>query len=342
MATENTSTPSGTGPLTVHGAAQAFASLLSDDELGGTQAGGEAEQTGKPAEGEHVDEEQQTPEGSEHEGEEGSESQHEEEGGEGEHQELSDDTKLSVDGQEVTLHELKRGFLREQDYTRKTQALAEQRKQLEAATTAELGVMRTERAQLAQALTQVQTFMQELMPKEPDWQVLLAQDPAQYAAQRELWRSYHEQLQAVEGKRRALAEQEHAVQQQAFQKYVQEEQGKLLTALPDWNKPEVAKAERQKILDWGQKNGYSEQELLSIFDHRALLVARKAMLYDEMMAKQRQLRPTPGKGPKPAIPGTAGKAPGKATDLTRSKQRLAQTGKVRDAADAIFHMLGDE
>jgi hypothetical protein len=149
-------------------------------------------------------------------------------------------------------------------------------------------------------------------------------------------------MQAVEGKRRALAEQEQATQQQAFHKYIQEEQGKLLTALPEWNKPEVAKAERQKILDWGQKNGYSEQELLSIFDHRALLVARKAMLYDEMMAKQRQLRPTPGKGPKPATPGTAGKAPGKATDLTRSKQRLAQTGKVRDAADAIFHMLGDD
>jgi len=339
MATETTSTPNGTGPLTVHGAAEAFASLLSADE-GGTQRGGEAEQ---PGEGEQPESgaEQEAPEGSEHEGEEGSQSEAEEDG-EGKAQELSDDTKIEVDGQEVTLHELKRGFLREQDYTRKTQALANERRQFEATATAEFQALRQERTQLAQALGQVQTYMQELMPKEPDWNRLYAENPAEYAAQRELWRTWQEHLQGITVRQRQLMEQEQAANVQQLQRAVQEEKVRLLQAIPEWTKPEVAKVEKQKILDWGQKVGFSEQELNSIVDHRALVVARKAMLYDELMGKKQQLRPTPPKGPKPATPGSEGTRPNRTSDLTRSKQRLAQTGRVRDAAAVFEQLLGED
>lgn len=339
MATENTSTPSGTGPLTVHGAAEAFASLLSVED-DGTQLGGEAEQANKPDEGEDA-EEQEASEGSEHEDEEGSESEAEDEG-DGEGQELRDDTKVKVGDEEVTLHELKRGFLREQDYTRKTQALANDRKQFEQTANTEISTLRGERAQLAQALGQVQTFMQELLPKEPDWNALYAQNPGEYAAQRELWRSWQEQLQGVSAKQRSLMEAEQQQNFQQLQQQLQSESERLLEALPEWKKPEVKKAERQRLIDWGQKNGFSEQELLSVVDHRALLTARKAMLYDEMMSKKQQLRPVPSKGPKTATPGTAGTKPARATDLTRSKQRLAQTGRVSDAAAVFEQLLGED
>lgn len=46
---------------------------------------------------------------------------------------LSDDTQIDMgDGQLMTLGELKKGYLRQSDYTRKTQALAEERKAFEA------------------------------------------------------------------------------------------------------------------------------------------------------------------------------------------------------------------
>lgn len=38
---------------------------------------------------------------------------------------------FEIDGQKLTLDELKSGYLRQSDYTKKTQELAEQRKELE-------------------------------------------------------------------------------------------------------------------------------------------------------------------------------------------------------------------
>lgn len=65
--------------------------------------------------------------------EEESEEEVEEDNEEDAHTELSDDTEISLgeDKQPVTLSELKQGYLRQSDYTKKTQALAEERKQFE-------------------------------------------------------------------------------------------------------------------------------------------------------------------------------------------------------------------
>lgn len=337
MAAEHSTPAQGTADHTVRGAQEKIASLLSLDE--GTQPGSEA--TPVESEEEETGEEQETEEQEGGSEEEGSESEQEEEEREEQEQELPDDAKVVIDGKEVTLHELKRGFLREQDYTRKTQALAEQRRQFEATAEGELTALRTERQQLSQALGQVQAYMQELMPKEPDWNALYARDPAEYAAQRELWRTWQEQVQGIEGRRRQIAEREQAENLRQLQNTLQAEKGKLMAAIPEWEKPEVAKAEKQKILDWGQKVGFSEDELNTIIDHRALVVARKAMLYDELMGKKQQLRATPATKVKTVAPGSSGTKPGKATDLTRSKQRLAQTGRVRDAAAVFEQLLGD-
>jgi hypothetical protein len=43
--------------------------------------------------------------------------------------------KIVIDGQEITIDELKNGYLRQSDYTRKTQALSKERKQIEEAMT---------------------------------------------------------------------------------------------------------------------------------------------------------------------------------------------------------------
>lgn len=350
MATEQSkgSTPEGTGPLTIHGAQDAIESLLAADEAG-TQAGDDGQQPaddasteehrgeGNPAEGQKPEDGEETPES-----EDEAESDSDEEKSDEVHEELPDDTKVTVDGKEVTLHELKRGFLREQDYTRKTQALAEQRRQLEATVGQEAGALRAEREQLAQALAQVQTYMQELMPAEPNWAELYQRNPAEYAAQRELWRSWQEQLRGMEAQRQQLSQREQAERMQQLQRTIQEEKARLLTAVPEWSKPEVAQAEKQKLIEWGQKVGYSPEELNSVLDHRALVVARKAMLYDEMMAKQKAMRPAaPAVKVKPAMPGSAATKPSRASEIARSKQRLAQTGRVQDAAAVIESLLGD-
>lgn len=336
-------TPNGTGG-TVHDASDAIASLLSAvEDDGGTQTGSEA-----AADESHEEEDtaqgDETDTGEEGDGEDAESGEQDEDEGD-QPQELPDDTKIKVGDEEVTLHELRRGFLREQDYTRKTQALADERRNHQTAADNEMQALRGERAQLAQALGQAQQFMAELTPKEPDWDTLYRENPAEYAAQRELWRSWQEQ-QAIMGQRRqALAQQEHQTVQQELQRTIQSEKAKLLEALPEWKKPEVARAEKAKMLEWGLKNGFTEAEFSAIIDHRPLVTVRKAMLYDELMAKKASIKPAPQKkgAPKPSTPGSAATSPtGRSSESTRAKQRLAQTGRVSDAASAIASLLPDD
>ena len=63
----------------------------------------------------------------------------------------------------------------------------------------------------------------------------------------------------------------------------------------------------------------------------------KAMRYDEMVAKVP--RPVVTKGPKTAPAGSANSAPRTSSDISKAKQRLAQTGRVSDAASIFERML---
>jgi hypothetical protein len=87
---------------------------------------------------------------------------------------------VRVDGKEVqvTLSELTKGYSRESDYRRKTMALADERKALEAfqRQVAENQRHYAERLQELQAL-----FPAE---QEPDWQQLAAEDPSEYVRQK--------------------------------------------------------------------------------------------------------------------------------------------------------------
>ena len=89
---------------------------------------------------------------------------------------------ISVDGieQEVTLDELKSGYSRQSDYTRKTQELANQRKQAET----EFNAVREERAIYTQLLDQMRNQLDAGMQNEPDWVSLAENDPVGYNSQR--------------------------------------------------------------------------------------------------------------------------------------------------------------
>jgi hypothetical protein len=123
-----------------------------------------------------------------------------------------------------------------------------------------------------------------------------------------------------------------------MQAHLAQQQDAMLKAIPEWANPDKAKAEKTLLIEWGQKLGFSSDELKNIFDYRAVVALRKAALYDQMMTKRGNIRPAVNNGPKPAKPGAAGRMDN-TTDSRRSQQRLAKTGRVNDAASAIEHLL---
>ena len=327
--TPQASAPS--GPLNMDQAVQALAAILPEE---GQQDGGETQES-TPEEEETAalsDDSLDTEDASSDETD-------------GEQSELEEDAQeedkpqvftVKVDGKEieVTLDELQKGYSRTQDYTRKTQQVAEARKAAEA----ELQAVRAEREQYAQLLGALSEQVKVAAEPQIDWDRLYREDPIEYVRQREVMRENKEKAAAIQAEQQRLAEIAQQEQMQRFQAVKAKEAQALIEAIPSWKDPAKAKAEKAMLVEFGQKMGFTPQELGNIFDHRVVLALRKAALYDQMQAKRQGIKPVTNNGPKPAKPGAAGRV-SQMSDSVRAKQRLAKTGRVEDAASAIELLL---
>ena len=243
---------------------------------------------------------------------------------------------VKLDGKEVsvTLDELQKGYSRTQDYTRKTQQIAEVRKQVEQ----ESQAIRAERAQYAQLLGALEQQVQQAAAPQIDWDRLYQEDPIEWVRQKELVRENQTKYAAIQSEQQRLAEISNYEQAQSMQAFLAQEQDKLMEVLPEWKDPAKAKAEKALLIEFGQKAGFQADELKNIFDHRVVNVLRKAALYEQMMSKRGNIKPVTNNGPRPAKPGAAGRV-STTSESTRAKQRLAKTGRVQDAVSAIELLL---
>ena len=242
---------------------------------------------------------------------------------------------VKVDGKEVsvTLDELQKGYSRTQDYTRKTQQIAEVRKQAEQETQA----VRAEREQYAQLLGALQAQLQSSEPQ-IDLERLYHEDPIEWVRQKEVMRERQEKLGAIQSEQQRLSQVAQYEQQRAMEAQLASQQEALFAALPDWKDPKKAKAEKALVIESAKAAGFSDEDLKSVYDHRLVLLLRKAALFDQMVSKRQGIKPVVNNGPRTAKPGAAGRV-STTTESVRAKQRLAKTGRIDDAASAIEHLL---
>lgn len=244
--------------------------------------------------------------------------------------------RVTVDGNEieVTQDELLNGYSRQQDYTRKTQELANQRKTIE---------------QQAQELQQRDAIYAQLLPKmeaqlkgelvnEPDWNSLYDDDPIAYVREKQIWDEKKEKLTAVSAEQQRLQQEAYAQQQQQIAQVVQDGQQRILEIIPEWKNAEIASKEKSAIRDYGiNVLGYSAQEMDAIYDYRALLGLRNAWLNSKTVEATKK-KPTQKAPARVARPGSTSRKKSLAP-AQRAKQVLAKTGKVQDAAKVFEQFL---
>jgi hypothetical protein len=241
-----------------------------------------------------------------------------------------------IDGkeQQIPLKEAVAGYQRQADYSRKTMAVSEMRKQVEA----EANQIQQERAQYAQLLGALQQQLQETVQREPDWERLYAEDPLEYVRQKDLYRENQERFQAASAEQQRVMSMMQQSQVQQLKEVVKQGREQLSDKIPAWKDTARWEQDRVKLRSYAQKElGYGEEEVSQVYDPRAVVALYKAMRFDEIMAK----RPAPNAqtGPKPMRAGSPQTAPARRTsEITRQKQRLAQTGSVKDAAK-LFESL---
>lgn len=232
---------------------------------------------------------------------------------------------VNIDGTEWTIDDLRGGVLRQSDYTKKTQDLAEQRRILDNANQEIL----EQRNRYEQGLSEVTRKLQEATSEEIDWQALKETDPVAYAVQREEYREKQETLQ------RAQAEQMQ-IAQGKMQQHLASEQEKLLAVIPEWRDPKIAQKEKTDVVTYAKRFGFNDQELQNASDHRAINVLRKAMLYDQLTGNKAGKKKV-STAPKMVKSGR----PVTKTEVThkREQELLSKLNKSGSREDAINYML---
>jgi hypothetical protein len=232
----------------------------------------------------------------------------------------ADTAKVKLpDGSETTVAELRNGYLRQSDYTRKAQEVANLRNSLT--------------AQADRMNRTVQAFaalVDQSVPPMPS--IELAQsDPARYVREKAIHEAAAlqiEQLLAMTGEpTKVKAEIDEAEQQRA----VARENEALARAFPETTKEDTRRAFFQAATEAATEIGFTPDDIRGVLDHRVFALAywaKKGMEADKARktaaTKVANVPPVTAAPKRPAVAGNA-------QNNAKAMRRLSQTGSIKDA-----------
>jgi hypothetical protein len=239
--------------------------------------------------------------------------------------------KASGEEVEVELDELIKGYQQGADYTKKSQALAEQRKAIEAERQ-HLEEVKKERQAYAQKLQALDSFLTQ-QDRGVDLDVLKETDPIGYAVAVAEQSQREKQLAVVRAEKQRIAEQQQSEQQASLQNHLRQESEKLASLIPELA-TQQGDAVRKQIRDYAKSIGWSDQELSQLYDSRAVLTLYNGMKYSQLQKSKPEVTKKLQAAPKMMRSGTSA-PPTKSSQDKQVMQKLRETGKVTDAARAF-------
>jgi len=235
---------------------------------------------------------------------------------------------------------VRRESQREAVLTQRSQEAAEARRSFESERQAAL-------AQRGEYLSGLQKMMVLAAPEAAalnnvDWVAVQAQSPAEYTRLHAMREALRGRLSAIEGEFQQAQLAMAAQQQQALGEHVAREHTALNTALPDYGDQVKGPQLRKDLSAYLQdKGGFTATEIGQAYDHRLVVLAHKAMMYDRQItnaAAADAKRNNPA--PQVARPGVSQDSDRGADSRIRTRaNRLGRTHDVRDAGSLIAELL---
>jgi hypothetical protein len=171
-----------------------------------------------------------------------------------------------------------------------------------------------------------------------DWAKLYETDPDEYHRKKIEVENKSKALETIKAERQRALQEQQQEQTKVFNQYLEQQKKLLADKEPEYVDPVKGEGLRKDMTSYLKKEGYSDQELNMMVDHRSFVIAKKAMLYDKMMnskisAKQSKTVP------KMVRSGTQ-KTINKDSQQSKSlKSRLKKTGSMKDAANVLKQFL---
>lgn len=170
-----------------------------------------------------------------------------------------------------------------------------------------------------------------------NWDDLLKSDPVEFLKQKHLFDQRQALLNKNQQEQVSLQQTFQAEEAKRYSVHLEEQQRELLAKLPEWSDEAKAKTEKEDLKKYLVTLGYDEASVRNITDHRAVIIGRKAMLYDQMMAKAqaaaKKVQNLPTRVERPGV--TADGAPDGRTQAMRNH---AKSGTL-ESATAVFASL---
>lgn len=226
--------------------------------------------------------------------------------------------KVSGEEKEVSLEELRKGYMMESDYRKKTSEVSERRAALE-----------QKESQIETQLRQAEELLElEVSALESEeMQQLKHDDPDLYL--REV-----DKVKAKSDKLSQLRESKAAENTEKAQERAKQELELLTRAIPDWIDEDKRREEGAKVFKHLEGLGYTQEELGSLLDHRVLVLARNSMILKQNLDTKRVNTP-----PKTQKPGTTTNTTSADEKLKSARAKLRKTGNMRDAQAAIRALM---
>jgi hypothetical protein len=263
------------------------------------------------------------------------ESESEEAEGEPEEEPQKAGTKIKLsDGSEHTLEEIEKGFLRLQDYTRKTQELSSNRKALEDA--AERFV--NQDRQVKEFAEFARKVVESYAPKPPD-SSLINSDPIGYLQQKEAFDRASQTWRQLAESQQSISHRLEASEGSKTNEQLAQETKALVERIPSLATPEGWRSFKAEATDIGGKAyGFAPEEIEGIKDHRYVLALKDAIEYRKLQGKKMEAVRAAKNAP-PPVRAAARPAPNRSTQQTQKvlTERARQSGSVED----IAALLGD-
>jgi hypothetical protein len=244
--------------------------------------------------------------------------------------------KAAGEEKEVTLDELIKSYQLGTDYTKKSQAVAEERKAVEAERQ-RIEEARYLRDQYAERLQVIEQMLNQ-QPETENLEYLKETDPIGYAVKVAELSQREKQLAQVQAERQRIAQQQDQERQEQLGHVIQAEARKLAEAIPEYADPQKGEVARRELREFGQKLGFTEQELAGIYDSRQVLTLWKAMQYDKLQSAKPGITKKVNEAPKVMKSGVSQGRDGN-EELKKLKAKARQTGRVADAAKAFERFL---
>jgi hypothetical protein len=244
--------------------------------------------------------------------------------------------KAAGEEREVTLDELIKSYQLGTDYTKKSQAVAEERKAVESERQA-VQEAKQMRDTYAQRLEMIEQMLQP--QQEENLEYLKETDPIGYSVKVAEMVQREKQLAAVQSERYRINQQQEQDRQAQMQSVVAEEMQKLSAAIPEFTDPAKGEAIRNDIRTFGKQLGFSDNELAAVYDSRAVLTLYKAMQYDKLVASKPAITKKVNEAPKAIKSGVSKPRDSNAEETRKLKARARASGSIRDAASVFERFI---